>query len=118
MHLRTIHIPIQFTVTCLVLFSKLSSSVWVEDCNISLACAAPESFARGGSTLTTFFHVDEGIEDPNTIISKPSSTRWQNAISMAFRWRADVGQTLNAGLAASGFFRGAGPVLLRNPIFL
>ena len=37
---------------------------------------------------------------------------------MAFRWRADDGPTLNAGLVALGFFRGSGPVLLRNPIFL
>ena len=37
---------------------------------------------------------------------------------MAFRWRADVGPTLNASLVALWFFRGSGPVLLRNPIFL
>ena len=39
------------------------------------------------------FLVDKGIEDPNTIIMK-----W--AISMAFRWQADNGPTLNAGLVA------------------
>ena len=32
---------------------------------------------------------------------------------MAFRWRADVGPTLNV----LQFFRGSGPILLRNPIF-
>ena len=37
---------------------------------------------------------------------------------MAFRWRADDGPTLKAGLAALWFFRGSAPVLLRNPIFL
>ena len=37
---------------------------------------------------------------------------------MAFRWRADDGPTLNAGLVALWYFRGSGPVLLRNPIFL
>ena len=37
---------------------------------------------------------------------------------MAFRWQADDRPTLNAGLAALWFFRGSGPVLLRNPIFL
>ena len=38
---------------------------------------------------------------------------------MAFRWRADDGQTLNAGLVvALWFFRRSGSVLLRNPIFL
>ena len=36
---------------------------------------------------------------------------------MAFRWRADDSPTLNAGLVALWFFRGSGPVLLRNPIF-
>ena len=36
---------------------------------------------------------------------------------MAFRWRADDGPTLNAGLMAA-FYRGSGPVLLENPIFL
>ena len=34
---------------------------------------------------------------------------------MAFRWRADGGPTLNVGLVALRFFRGPGPVLLRNP---
>ena len=41
-----------------------------------------------------------GIEDPNTAINGPSSARQQNAISIAFRWRADAGTTLNAGLVA------------------
>ena len=36
---------------------------------------------------------------------------------MAFHWRADNGQKLNAGLAAFWFFGGSGPVLQRNPIF-
>ena len=36
---------------------------------------------------------------------------------MAFRWRADGGPTLNPGLVALWFYRGSGPVLLRNPIF-
>ena len=37
---------------------------------------------------------------------------------MAFRWRADDGPKLNAGLVALWFFSGSGPVLLRNPTFL
>ena len=32
--------------------------------------------------------------------------------SGAFRWRADDGPTLNAGLVAVGFLRGSRPVLL------
>ena len=55
---------------------------------------------------------------PTTTISGPSSARKRNAIYMAFRWRVDDGPTLNAGLVALGFFRGSGPLLLRNPIFL
>ena len=34
------------------------------------------------------------------------------------RWRADDGQTLNAGLVALIFFRGSEAVLLEYPIFL
>ena len=37
---------------------------------------------------------------------------------MAFRWHADNGPTLNAGLVALLFLRGSSPVLLRNPISL
>ena len=42
--------------------------------------ADPESYVIGGPTLTTFFcfvavFVDEGIEDPNTTMSGPSSAR-------------------------------------------
>ena len=35
-----------------------------------------------------------------TSISWPSSARQRNAIQMAFRWRADDGPTMNAGLVA------------------
>ena len=34
---------------------------------------------------------------------------------MAFRWRADDGPTLNAGLVALLFYRGFGQVLLKKP---
>ena len=37
---------------------------------------------------------------------------------MAFRWWADDGPTLNAGLVALRFSKGSRPVLLRNPIAL
>ena len=40
----------------------------------------------------------EERDDPNTILSGPSSARQRNAIYMAFRWRANDGPTLNAGL--------------------
>ena len=84
-----------------------------------LPCADPESFFRGGSTWTTFFIVEfiNGREDPSTTVSGLSSARQRNAISMAFRGRADGGPTLNAGLEALWFYGEFGPVLLRNPIF-
>ena len=47
--------------------------------------------------------VNEGREDPHTAISGPSSARRRNAVYMAFRWRADDGPTLNAGLIALWF---------------
>ena len=62
--------------------------------------------------------VVEGREDLNTTVSGPSSIHQRNAIYMAFRWRADDGLTLNVGLVALWLFRGSGPVLLRNPVFL
>ena len=47
-------------------------------------CADPESFVRGGPTMTTsflfFVLVDEGREDLNTTISGPSSALQQNVI--------------------------------------
>ena len=48
----------------------------------------------------------------------PSSARQRTAIQMAFRWRANDGPLLNAGLVALWFFRVSRPVLLRNTIFL
>ena len=52
-------------------------------------CADPESFIRGGPTLTTFFFIfiflfDEGRENPGTTISGPSSAHQPNAIKWRF----------------------------------
>ena len=78
-----------------------------------------EFYQRGSNLDNVFiFLVEEGWEDPNTTICGLSSARQRNAISMAFRWRADDGPALNAGSVALRFFRGSGPKLLRNPIFL
>ena len=64
-------------------------------------CADPESFVRGGPTLTTFFFNLMGWrEDRNATTSGPSSARHRNANEMTFRWHADNGPTLNAGLLA------------------
>ena len=59
-------------------------------------------FFRGGPSFFMFFFflVDQGREDPNTAINGPSLARQQYAILMVFRWRADDGPTLNAGLVA------------------
>ena len=59
-------------------------------------------FCQRGSKFEVFFAflVDEGIEDPNTAINGPLLAHQRNAISMAFRWRADDGPPLNAGLVA------------------
>ena len=47
----------------------------------------PESFARVGPTLTTFFFlVDEGRDDPNTTIRGPTSARQQTPL----KWRFTV----------------------------
>ena len=60
--------------------------LWVR----SLSCVDPDSFARGGLTLTTFLVKGDRIQ----IALKMDHQR----PVMAFRWRADDGQTLNAGL--------------------
>ena len=62
-------------------------------------CQKGSNFDKG-FFLFLFFKYDEGSRDPNTTISGPSTARQRNAIYMAFRWRADDGPTLNAGLVA------------------
>ena len=57
-------------------------------------------FCKRGPKFDIFL-VDEGILDQNTAIYGPSSTHQRNAIEMTFRWRADDGPTLNAGLLGS-----------------
>ena len=51
----------------------------------------PRKFCKRGPTLTIFFRGEEG---PSTTISGPSTARKR------FRWRADDGPALNAGLVA------------------
>ena len=77
-----------------ILFLYLVTLLHIRKCEDS--CAYPESFVRGGPTLT-FFLVDEGRKDPNTTKSGPSLARQQNAIKMAFRWQAGDGLRLNNG---------------------
>ena len=53
-----------------------------------------------GSKFDNVFFADKGIEDINSAINGSSSARQRNAIEIAFRWRADAGPTLIAGLVA------------------
>ena len=69
--------------------------------NPSILCADPDSL--GGSNFDFSFKLMrvEKREDPNTTISGPSSARQRSALYyMAFRWRADDGPTLKAGLVS------------------
>ena len=70
-----------------------------------LSCADPESFVRGGLTLTFFFWGGGGLERED-----PNNTK----IGEAFQWCFPC-PSLNASLVFQGI---RGPVLLRNPIFL
>ena len=63
----------------------------------SVACADPESCARGGSKFDKFFMREERIQ---TTKSGPLSSRQRNAIEMTFRRRVDDGTRLVAGLVA------------------
>ena len=49
------------------------------------ACMDPESFVRGGPTLTLFFLVDKGKEDLNTTKSGPSSAHLSETPFMIFQ---------------------------------
>ena len=69
-------------------------------------CGSRRVFFRGGPTFIFF----SWWEDPNTTKSGPTLAGQRNAI-----WRANDGPTLNTGLVALWFYRGSGPVLLRNP---
>ena len=68
-------------------------------------------FCQRGSNFNNvfvrFFYIffDEGRKDPNKTISGPSLALQRNAILMAFRWRADYDQTLNADLLTFRFLR-------------
>ena len=51
------------------------------------------------SKFDNVFLVDEGKEDPNTAINRHHRPASETPL-LAFRWRADDGPTLNAGLVA------------------
>ena len=55
---------------------ETKESIFLEAKKHSNSCADPESFVRGGPTLTffsSFLLIDEGREDPSTTISGPLS---------------------------------------------
>ena len=61
----------------------------IHKCQTQLPCADPESFVRGGPTLTTFFF--EGKEDPNKYYYKraiidPPSKHHLNGVSLTGRY--------------------------------
>ena len=62
-------------------------------------CADPESFARGGPTLTTFVF-DEGKENPKSTSKK----------------RAIIGSQAERWIGSFVIFRGSRQVLVRNSI--
>ena len=72
---------------------------------VNIICADPESFVRGGPTLTTFivilfFLVDEGRDDPKTLKTghhRPTSECWLDSFVISM---------------------GSGSVLIRNPLAL
>ena len=66
-----------------------------------ISCADPETCVRRGPNLITFFKLMGGIEVSDAATNGPTSAHQRNAIEMAFRWRADAGPILNAGLVVS-----------------
>ena len=59
--------------------------------------------------------VDEGREGPNATKRGSSSARQRNTIYMSFRWRADNGPILNAGLEALWLPGGSGHTAQPHP---
>ena len=57
---------------------------------------------RGYNFDDVFILVDGGRKDPNATISRPDNHQpaTQTPFKRQFRWHADVGPTLNAGLVA------------------
>ena len=73
-------------------------------------------FCQRGSNFVNVFVVF--LEGRGSKLIPLWASHHQPASETPFRWRANDGPTINAGLVALSFFRGSGSVLLRNPIFL
>ena len=82
------------------------------------SCADPESFVRGGPTLTPFFFGWWGKGGSKYYYKRanngPSAKRHINGVSLACRWWPNI----ECWLCSFVIFRGSRPVLLRNPKFL
>ena len=60
-----------------------------------------QEVCQWGPTLTTLYvFVNEWKKDPNTRKAGHNRPASETPFKMAFRWRTDDGQTLNAGLEA------------------
>ena len=70
--------------------------------------------SEGSNTDVFFFSWWDGEMIEMPLKGGPSSARGR----MAFRWRADNGPPLNAGLVAFAIFIGSGSILLGSPILL
>ena len=69
---------------------QVSDCHWFISLLVCCSCPDPESYVRGGPTLTTFFFlVDEGREDPNTTsmraIIDPPAKRHLNGVLLTGR---------------------------------
>ena len=82
---------------------------------------APDSFVRGCPTLTIFllyFLVKAGWERIQILLLAghhlPASKSYLNGVSLACRWWPNI----ECWLGSFVIFRGTGPILLGNPLFL
>ena len=69
-----------------------------------------EGFVGIGSNFDNVYFIEKGIQIP-------LNAGHHQLTSNAFRWRANDGPTLNVGFVALRFFRGSGPVLLKNTLY-
>ena len=86
------------------------------------ACGDPESFVKGGTSLTTFLGIffvswwgDTGSKSHYLGIIVPPVTRHFNGVSLAGRWWPFIECVLGSFVIFPGW---SGPVLLRNLFFV
>ena len=107
-----------------VICSLQLQTVWtlIRPYKMLSACADPESFVRVGPTLSMLFV--SPFFDGEIILIPLKAGQYRLGMETLFKCRFDCGpmvaqhNTLHARLKDLLFFRGSGPVLLRNPISL